>query len=65
MNNPAIEPIAKSCSELRYRLMPYTCTLAWDARTSGMPLMCAMRLHYPGDFHSMALGNQFMVDATC
>ena len=32
MNNPAIEPIAKKYDELRYQLMPYTYTLAWEAR---------------------------------
>ena len=32
MNNPAIEPVAKKYSELRYQLMPYTYTLAWEAR---------------------------------
>ena len=60
MNNPAIEPIAKKYSELRYQLMPYTYTLAWEARTSGLPLMRAMWLHYPGDERVRALGNQFL-----
>ena len=32
MNNPAIEPVAKKYAELRYQLMPYTYTLAWEAR---------------------------------
>ena len=35
MNNPAIEPVAKKYAELRYQLMPYTYTLAWEARDSG------------------------------
>ena len=35
MNNPAIEPVAKKYSELRYQLMPYTYTLAWEARDVG------------------------------
>ncbi len=35
MNNPAIEPVAKKYSELRYQLMPYTYTLAWEARDCG------------------------------
>ena len=30
MNNPAIEPVVKRYSELRYQLMPYTYTLAWE-----------------------------------
>ena len=60
MNNPAIEPVAKKYSELRYQLMPYTYTLAWEARAAGLPLMRAMWLHYPTDERAKGLGNQFM-----
>jgi len=64
MNNPAIEPLAKTmrkqCAELRYQLMPYTYTLAWEARHFGLPLMRAMWLHYPDETRARGLGNQFM-----
>ena len=60
LNNPTIEPIAKRYDELRYELMPYTYTLAWEARASGMPLMRAMWLHYPGDPRVRALATQFL-----
>jgi alpha-glucosidase/alpha-D-xyloside xylohydrolase len=60
MNNPAIEPIAKKYSELRYQLMPYTYTLAWEARETGLPLMRAMWLHYPDESRLRGVGNQFM-----
>lgn len=60
MNNPTIEPVAKKYSELRYQLMPYTYTLAWEARETGMPLMRAMWLHYPDDDRVRALGTQYM-----
>jgi alpha-glucosidase/alpha-D-xyloside xylohydrolase len=60
MNNPAIEPVAKKYSELRYQLMPYTYTLAWEARSSGLPLMRAMWIHYPDDPNARAIGNQFL-----
>ena len=60
LNNPAIEPIAKKYDELRYRLMPYTYTLAWEARHSGMPLMRAMWLHYPEDVHARGMGSQYL-----
>ena len=60
MNNPAIEPIARKYSELRYQLMPYTYTLAREARDRGLPLMRAMWLHYPDDVRARGLGNQFM-----
>ena len=57
MNNPAIEPVAKKYSELRYQLMPYTYTLAWEARDAGLPLMRAMWLHYPDDERARGIGN--------
>lgn len=60
LNNPAIEPIAKKYAELRYRLLPYTYTLAWEARDRGLPLMRAMWLHYPDDAHARGLGTQFL-----
>ncbi|HTE48059.1 MAG TPA: TIM-barrel domain-containing protein, partial [Gemmatimonadaceae bacterium] len=60
MNNPTIEPIAKKYSELRYQLLPYTYTLASEARATGMPLMRAMWLHYPDDAHVRGMGTQYL-----
>jgi alpha-glucosidase/alpha-D-xyloside xylohydrolase len=60
LNNPAIEPICKNYAELRYRLMPYTYTLAAEARDTGLPLMRAMWLHYPRDEHARGLGSQYL-----
>jgi len=60
MNNQAIEPIARKYDELRYQLMPYTYTLAWEARTTGMPLMRAMWLHYPYDAQCRKTGDQYL-----
>ena len=60
MNNPAIEPVAKKYAELRYQLLPYTYTLTWEARNTGMPLMRAMWLHYPDDARARGVGTQFL-----
>jgi alpha-glucosidase/alpha-D-xyloside xylohydrolase len=60
LRNPAIEPVAKTYAELRYQLMPYTYTLAWEARTTGMPLMRAMWLHYPDDERVRGMGTQYL-----
>ncbi|HSC40470.1 MAG TPA: TIM-barrel domain-containing protein, partial [Chitinophagaceae bacterium] len=60
LNNPAIEPIAQKYAVLHYQLMPYTYTLAWEARNSGMPLMRAMWLHYPEDEHARGMGSQYL-----
>ena len=60
LNNPNIEPIARKYSELHYQLLPYTYTLAWEARNSGLPLMRAMWLHYPDDPKVKGMGSQYL-----
>jgi alpha-glucosidase/alpha-D-xyloside xylohydrolase len=60
MGNPAIEPICRKYAELRYRLMPYTYTLAREAHDTGMPLLRAMWLHYPGDERASGDGSQYL-----
>jgi alpha-glucosidase/alpha-D-xyloside xylohydrolase len=60
MNNPAIEPVCKMYANLRYQLIPYTYTLAREARDTGMPLMRAMWLHYPEDQRGRGLGDQYL-----
>jgi alpha-glucosidase/alpha-D-xyloside xylohydrolase len=60
LNNPAIEPVARKYAELRYQLLPYTYTLAWEARHTGLPLMRALWLHYPDDVRARAIGSQFL-----
>jgi alpha-glucosidase/alpha-D-xyloside xylohydrolase len=60
MNNPAIEPVARKYDELRYQLMPYTYTLAREARDTGLPLMRALWLHYPNDANVKGLGTEYL-----
>ncbi len=60
LNNPTIEPVVKKFAELRYQLLPYTYTLAWQARETGMPLMRAMWLHYPEDEYARGIGDQYL-----
>lgn len=59
-NNPTFEPINKKYAELHYQLLPYTYTLAWEARNAGLPLMRAMWLHYPNDPLVRNMGNQYL-----
>jgi alpha-glucosidase/alpha-D-xyloside xylohydrolase len=47
-------------AELRYRLLSYNYSLAWEARKTGLPFMRAMWLHFPDDETASALGNQYM-----
>lgn len=60
LKNPAIEPIARRYSELRYQLLSYNYTLAWQARESGLPFMRALWLHYPKDEMARAIGNEYL-----
>jgi|GEM_PF-107974 len=60
LNNPRIEPIAKKYAELRYQLLSYNYTLAWEARTTGMPMMRSMWLHHPSDNKARSIGDQYL-----
>lgn len=60
LNNPAIEPVVRKAIELRYQLLPYTYTLTWQARVTGMPLMRALWLHYPGDKIAREIGDEYL-----
>ncbi|WP_052573849.1 TIM-barrel domain-containing protein [Haloferula sp. BvORR071] len=60
LNNPAIEPIAKRYAELRYQLLSYNYTLAWEARDKGLPFMRALWLHYPEDQKARGIGNEYL-----
>lgn len=60
LGDDRIEPIVKKFTELRYKLMPYTYSLAWQAREEGMPLMRALWLHYPNDEYAHGIGDQYL-----
>jgi alpha-glucosidase/alpha-D-xyloside xylohydrolase len=60
MNNQAIEPVCQKYANLRYQLIPYTYTLAAEARETGMPFMRALWLHYPSDEKARGIGDEFL-----
>ena len=60
LNNPKIEPIAKKYAELRYQLLSYNYTLAWEARATGMPMMRSLWLHHPKDKKARGIGDQYL-----
>ena len=60
MNNPEIEAITRRYGELRYQLIPYTYTLAREARDTGMPPMRALWLHYPEDERARGVGSEYL-----
>jgi len=59
-HGPRVEAICREYAELRYRLLPYTYTLAWQAHEDGLPLMRPLVLNYPDDPRVWALGHQFL-----
>jgi alpha-glucosidase (family GH31 glycosyl hydrolase) len=46
---PEIEAICRHYLDLRYRLMPYTYSLAWQAHREGLPLMRPLALEWPDE----------------
>jgi alpha-glucosidase len=55
-----VEAICREYAELRYRLLLYTYTLAWQAHTAGLPLMRPLVMNYPDDPRVWDLGHQFL-----
>jgi alpha-glucosidase (family GH31 glycosyl hydrolase) len=59
-HGPRVEAICREYAELRYRLLPYTYTLAWQAYGDGLPLMRPLVLNYPDDPRVWTLGHQYL-----
>ncbi len=55
-----VEEICRRFLDLRYRLMPYTYTLAWQAHSLGLPLMRPLVLNYPDDPCVLDLASQYL-----
>ena len=55
-----VDAICRLYIELRYRLMPYTYTLAWQAHRDGLPPMRPLVLNYPDDPRVWDHGQQFL-----
>jgi alpha-glucosidase/alpha-D-xyloside xylohydrolase len=60
LNNPRVEPIVRKYLELRYRLLPYTYTIARECCDTGLPMMRALWLHHHDDPQAVARGDQFL-----
>ena len=57
---PEVEEICRKYVELRYRLMPYTYSLARQAHTLGLPIMRPLVLNYPDDPCVWDLGTEYL-----
>jgi alpha-glucosidase (family GH31 glycosyl hydrolase) len=60
LHNAQVEPIVKKYLELRYRLMPYTYTIARECTETGLPMMRALWLHHHDDPQAVTRGDQFL-----
>lgn len=58
---PEVEQISREAIELKYQLFPYFYTYAREAYDSGMPLMRAMILEFPGESGLADVDQQFML----
>jgi alpha-glucosidase len=57
---PEAEAIVTRFIKLRYRLLPYTYTLAREAYAAGLPFMRPLVLHYPEDARTPLLRDQYL-----
>jgi alpha-glucosidase/alpha-D-xyloside xylohydrolase len=60
LRNAQVEPIVKKYLELRYRLLPYTYTVARECCDTGLPMMRALWLHHHDDPSAVVRGDQFL-----
>ena len=60
LHNAAVEPIVKQYLELRYRLLPYTYSVARECCQTGLPMMRSLWLHHPDDPQAVARGDQYL-----
>jgi alpha-glucosidase (family GH31 glycosyl hydrolase) len=60
LHNAAVEPICRKYLELRYRMLPYLYSAARESTVSGLPIMRALWLHYPGDSAAVARGDEYL-----
>jgi alpha-glucosidase len=55
------ESICRRWIELRYELLPYLYTAAWQAAESGLPMMRPLSLAFPHDLRTYSLDDQFLL----
>jgi alpha-glucosidase/alpha-D-xyloside xylohydrolase len=49
LHNAAVEPICRKFLETRYRLLPYLYSVAYQAHTTGLPIIRSLGLEFPQD----------------
>jgi alpha-D-xyloside xylohydrolase len=57
---PEAQQILTAYDTLRYRLMPYIYSLAWQVTKNGYTIMRPLVMDFPGDYKVANIGDQFM-----
>ena len=60
LHNARVEPICRTYLELRSRLTPYLYSAVREAHHTGLPIVRALWLHYPGDAVASARGDEYL-----
>jgi len=60
LHNAAVEPICRKFLETRYRLLPYIYSAAWQAHTTGLPMIRSLGLAFPEDEKAWATVDAFL-----
>jgi alpha-glucosidase/alpha-D-xyloside xylohydrolase len=60
LRNTLVEPICRKYLGLRYQLLSYNYTLCREAHDTGLPLLRALWLHYPGDARAVSRGDEYL-----
>ena len=54
------QEIARAAIQLRYQLLPYNYTLAWENHRLGYPMLRPLFFHYPQDSNTLGIDDQFL-----
>lgn len=60
LHDTRVEPICRKYLELRYRMLPYLYSAVHECATTGMPIMRALWLHFPGDPKAVECGDEYL-----
>lgn len=60
LHHPEVEEICRRYLNLRYQLLPYLYSAVRETHTTGIPLMRALWLAYPGDMRALAVDDAYL-----
>jgi alpha-glucosidase (family GH31 glycosyl hydrolase) len=60
LHRPDVEVICRKYLNLRYQLLPYTYSAAWQTHTTGIPMMRALWIEFPKDSRATLRDESYM-----